>query len=33
MAPEDYDGYRELKQKINTNIAGGEAEFTKYGWN
>ena len=33
VAPEDYDGYRELKQKINTNIAGGEAEFTKYGWN
>ena len=33
VAPEDYEGYRELKQKINTNIAGGEAEFTKYGWN
>ena len=33
VAPEDYNGYRELKQKINTNIAGGEAEFTKYGWN
>ena len=33
VAPENYDGYRELKQKINTNIAGGEAEFTKYGWN
>ena len=33
VAPEDYDGYRELKRKINTNIAGGEAEFTKYGWN
>ena len=30
---ENYDGYKELKQKINTNIAGGEAEFTKYGWN
>ena len=33
MAPEDFDGYKELKKKINTNIAGGEAEFTKYGWN
>ena len=33
VAPEDYEGYKELKQKINTNIAGGEAEFTKYGWN
>ena len=25
--------FRELKQKISTSIAGGEAEFTKYGWN
>ena len=33
VAPEDYDGYRELKEKLKTNIAGGEAEFTKYGWN
>ena len=33
VAPEDYNGYKELKNKINTNIAGGEAEFTKYGWN
>ena len=33
VAPEDYDGYKELKQKIFTSIAGGEAEFTKYGWN
>lgn len=33
IAPEDYDGYKELKEKIKTNIAGGEAEFTKYGWN
>ncbi len=33
VAPEDYDGYKELKEKLNTNIAGGEAEFTKYGWN
>ena len=33
VAPEDYDGYKELKAKLKTNIAGGEAEFTKYGWN
>ncbi len=33
VAPEDYEGYRELKKKLKTNIAGGEAEFTKYGWN
>ena len=33
IAPEDYDGYKELKVKLKTNIAAGEAEFTKYGWN
>ena len=33
VAPEDYGGYKELKEKLKTNIAGGEAEFTKYGWN
>ena len=33
VAPEDYDGYKEVKEKLKTNIAGGEAEFTKYGWN
>ena len=33
VAPEDYDGYKELKDNLKTNIAGGEAEFTKYGWN
>ena len=33
VAPEDYDGYKELKEKLKTNIAGGGAEFTKYGWN
>ena len=33
VAPEDYEGYKELKEKLKTNIAGGEAEFTKYGWN
>ncbi len=33
VAPEDYEGYNKLKQKLTTSIAGGEAEFTKYGWN
>ena len=33
VAPEDYNGYRELKKNILTSVAGGEAEFTKYGWN
>ena len=33
VAPEDYEGYKELREKLNINIAGGEAEFTKYGWN
>ena len=33
VAPEDYESYKDLKQKLKTNIAGGEAEFTKYGWN
>ena len=32
IAPEDYEGYKELKNKLKTNIAGGEAEFTKWGW-
>ena len=33
VAPEDYDGYKKLKDNLKINIAGGEAEFTKYGWN
>ena len=33
VAPEDYEGYNQLRKKITTSIAGGEAEFTKYGWN
>lgn len=32
VAPEDQDGYRELRSKLKTNIAGGEAEFTRWGW-
>ena len=33
VAPEDIHGYQELKSKLNINIAGGEAEFTRWGWN
>jgi len=33
VPPEDIDGYCEVKSKINIPIAGGEAEFTRYGFN
>lgn len=32
IAPEDYDGYRELRAGLKINIAGGEAEFNRWGW-
>jgi len=32
IAPEDLDGYRELRQHLNVNISGGEAEFNRWGW-
>ena len=32
VAPEDLDGYRELRSQLKINIAGGEAEFTRWGW-
>ncbi|MEL6505682.1 MAG: mandelate racemase/muconate lactonizing enzyme family protein [Pseudomonadota bacterium] len=32
VAPEDKDGYRHLRNRLKTRIAGGEAEFTRYGW-
>ena len=32
VAPEDLDGYRELRSQLTINIAGGEAEFTRWGW-
>ncbi|MEM1046869.1 MAG: mandelate racemase/muconate lactonizing enzyme family protein [Pseudomonadota bacterium] len=32
VAPEDHDGYRELRQGLAVNISGGEAEFTRWGW-
>ena len=32
VAPEDLDGYRELRTKLKTKISGGEAEFTRWGW-
>lgn len=32
VAPEDLDGYRELRAGLNVNISGGEAEFGRWGW-
>ncbi len=32
VAPEDLEGYRELRRKLKTKISGGEAEFTRWGW-
>ena len=32
VAPEDRIGYQELRRKLTINIAGGEAEFSRWGW-
>ena len=32
IAPEDLDGYRELRAGLDVNISGGEAEFNRWGW-
>ena len=32
VAPEDLDGYRELRASLKVNISGGEAEFNRWGW-
>ena len=32
VAPEDRDGYRELRAALSTPISGGEAEFGRWGW-
>lgn len=32
VAPEDRDGYRYLTSRLDVKIAGGEAEFTRWGW-
>ena len=32
VAPEDRDGYATLRRRLRTRIAGGEAEFTRWGW-
>ena len=32
VAPEDLDGYAELRAGLNINISGGEAEFNRWGW-
>ena len=32
VAPEDLNGYRELRAGLKVNISGGEAEFNRWGW-
>jgi D-galactarolactone cycloisomerase len=32
VAPEDQDGYRELRSRLKTSISGGEVEYTRWGW-
>ena len=32
VAPEDHDGYAELRAGLKINISGGEAEFGRWGW-
>ncbi len=32
VPPEDKNGYREVKKELNISIAGGEAEFTRFGF-
>lgn len=32
IAPEDIDGYRELRAGLKVNIAGGEAVFNRWNW-
>jgi len=32
IAPEDLDGYAELRRGLSVNIAGGETEFNRWGW-
>jgi D-galactarolactone cycloisomerase len=32
VAPEDYDGYRELRRGLKVNISSGEIEFNRWGW-
>ena len=32
VAPEDWEGYRELRAKLDVKISGGEVEFTRWGW-
>ena len=32
VAPEDRDGYRELRAGLRVHIAGGEGEFNRWGW-
>ena len=33
VPPEDIEGYKEIKLKLNIKISGGETEFARWGWN
>ena len=32
VVPEDYEGYRQVRRALNIPIAGGECEYTRYGF-
>ncbi len=32
VAPEDLDGYHELRRGLRVKVSGGEAEFNRWGW-
>ena len=32
VAPEDQEGYHELRVALDTNVSGGEVEYTRWGW-
>jgi D-galactarolactone cycloisomerase len=32
VAPEDQESYRELREMLDTNVSGGEVEYTRWGW-
>ncbi len=32
VAPEDYEGYREVKDALTVAVAGGECEYTRWGF-
>ena len=32
VSPDDYEGYKDVRERLNILIAGGECEFTRYGF-